>query len=369
MKRNAQIDALRAVSILIVLISHLGFGQFVPGGFGVTIFFGISGYIITALILKEHQDFGSVDLWLFYRRRFWKIAPPLFFLVVIPTLFTWKFYSISLEKFLSQLFFYFNWTKVYHVAGHVFPTTGLLWSLSIEEQFYIGIALFVILIYFVTPEHKLFRKYLTILMCTIWLLSMISRVLIAIQDLPSLAHQNAELLTRIYFGTDTRISSIASGALVAIWASSEHKKSKIIRFLRENPLSAFILALVLILSSLLTRDVFFRNTFMYSLQEIFIAYLIITGPVLNSWPKLINLVSKNSIVQSIGKSSYCLYLSHSTVLLAVNTLFSSASSKINPHVWTAVIGITCILFGYAAHRCFDSPFESKRIAARRPSHP
>jgi peptidoglycan/LPS O-acetylase OafA/YrhL len=106
LKRNTELDALRAISILLVLIAHLGYQHIVPGGLGVTIFFGISGYIITALILKEHQDYGNVDLFLFYRRRFWKIAPPLFFLVVIPSLLTWKVYSISIEKFLSQLFFF-----------------------------------------------------------------------------------------------------------------------------------------------------------------------------------------------------------------------------------------------------------------------
>jgi len=365
LKRNTQLDALRAISILLVLLAHLGFQHIIPGGLGVTIFFGISGYIITALILKEHKDFGSVDLRLFYRRRFWKIAPPLFFLVVIPSLLTWKNYSISIEKFFSQIFFYYNWTQIYSAPGNVFPPSGLVWSLSIEEQFYIGIAFFVMLLQIVTRKQKLFRQYLTFLMCAIWLLSTMSRVLIAIQDFSNSAYGDTGNLSRIYFGTDTRISTIASGSLVAILASSEHKTSKSLKFLSKHPLVAFTLTLLLFLTSLLIRDQFFRQTFRYSLQEIAIALLIVTGPVLNSWPKLLQLFSSNLMVQKIGKSSYSLYLSHMVVLLVIDTVFSAFTSQINMYIWRALSAVICILLGFAAHSCFDSPFESKRMSARR----
>jgi peptidoglycan/LPS O-acetylase OafA/YrhL len=204
-------------------------------------------------------------------------------------------------------------------------------------------------------------------MCTIWLLSTISRVLIAIQDFPSAAYGNTGNLLRVYAGTDTRISSIASGALVAILASSEHKRSESLKFLSKHPLFAFTVTISFFATSLAIRDQFFRDTFRYSLQEVAIAMLIITGPVLNSWPKLLQLFSSNLMVQSIGKSSYSLYLSHMAVLLAISALFSSVSSHMNLHIWAVVNGIMCILLGYAAHRCFDSPFESKRISARRAS--
>jgi peptidoglycan/LPS O-acetylase OafA/YrhL len=365
LKRNAQLDALRALSFLLVLIAHLGFQHIVPGGLGVTIFFGISGYIITALILKEHQDFGNVDLRLFYIRRFWKIAPPLFFLVVIPSLITWKFYSISLQKFLSQLFFFFNWNQIYHAPGKIFPPSGLVWSLSIEEQYYIGIAFFVMLLQIVTLRQNLFRQYLAFLMCTIWLLSTLSRMLIAIQDHPNFAYGDTGNLPRIYIGTDTRISSIACGALVAILASNEHKRSKLIKFLTKQSRLALTTAILFFLTSVLIRDQFFRDTFRYLIQEIAIVLILITGPVLNSWPKSLQFFSSNLIVQNIGRSSYSLYLSHAVVLLAINTIFSSVALQINMYIWRALCATICILMGFAAHRCFDSPFESKRISARR----
>ncbi len=365
LKRNTQLDALRAISILLVLIAHLGFQHIVPGGLGVTIFFGISGYIITALILKEHKDFGSVDLRLFYRRRFWKIAPPLFFLVVIPSLLTWKHFYISIEKFFSQLFFCFNWTQIYRAQGNVFPPSGVVWSLSIEEQFYVGIALIVVTFQVITSNSTLFRRIFTLLISTTWLLSTLSRILISIQGFPVSAFGGTGNLPRIYFGTDTRISSIASGALVAILASSEHERSKFIKFLSKHSILTITVTIFIFVTSLLIRDPFFRDTFRYTLQEVAISLLIITGPVLNSWPKLLQLACNNSIVQRIGKSSYSIYLSHMTVLLAINTLFGFAASQINLYIWAVVSGIICVLLGYAAHTCFDAPFESKRMSARR----
>jgi peptidoglycan/LPS O-acetylase OafA/YrhL len=365
MQRNAQLDTLRAFSILLVLVAHLGYQGIVPGGLGVTIFFGISGYIITALILLEHQNFGSVNLWLFYRRRFWKIAPPLFFLVVIPSLLTWQVYSISTEKFLSQLLFFFNWTQIYRVSGNVFPPSGVVWSLSIEEQFYIGIALFVMIFQFVASRKGFFRIYLTLLMLIIWLLSTSTRVVIAIQNIPSTAYGDTGNLLRVYAGTDTRISSIALGGLVAILASSKHRGLKLLEFFSKYPNFFFIMSIFLFTTSLLFRDQFFRDTFRYTIQEVAIGFLIITGPVLNSWPRLIQFFSNSLLVQNIGKSSYSLYLSHLSVLLAINTMFSAAASKFNLHIWGAASGIICVVFGYIAHRCFDLPFESKRKSARR----
>jgi peptidoglycan/LPS O-acetylase OafA/YrhL len=367
MKRNAQLDSLRAVSILLVLIAHLGFQHVIPGGLGVTIFFGISGYIISILILKEHEDFGNVNLFLFYKRRFWKIAPPLFFLVMIPSMFFWKTYSITISTFLSQIFFIFNWNKIYGDSGNYFPPSGLVWSLSIEEQFYIGIALFVLIIRIVASKPKYFRKIFTSLMCATWLLSTVSRILITMQDLPSFAYDDTGNLTRIYFGTDTRISSIACGSLVALLSTSEYLRGEPFKILSKYRFLAFQATILIFLISLLVRDQFFRDTFRFSLQEIGVALLIITGPVLNSWPKNLTRASNSSVVQLIGKSSYSLYLSHGSILLAMSKIFHSVESQINPYLWRALTGISCLYLGYVAHRCFDSPFEKRRISARRVS--
>jgi len=71
------LDGLRAVSISIVLVSHAGYGNVVPGGLGVTIFFFLSGYLITTLLLDERKRSGRIDIGKFYIRRAFRLFPPL----------------------------------------------------------------------------------------------------------------------------------------------------------------------------------------------------------------------------------------------------------------------------------------------------
>lgn len=76
------LDGLRAVAILLVFVAHAGLDHIVPGGFGVTIFFFLSGYLITTLLRREFDRFGSIDLWQFYLRRVLRIWPA-FYLVLL----------------------------------------------------------------------------------------------------------------------------------------------------------------------------------------------------------------------------------------------------------------------------------------------
>ena len=71
------LDGLRAVSIALVFLSHVGFGHVVPGGFGVTIFFFLSGYLITGILVRELAGSGSIDLLRFYARRLRRLLPAL----------------------------------------------------------------------------------------------------------------------------------------------------------------------------------------------------------------------------------------------------------------------------------------------------
>src|SRR5258707_8971143 len=80
------LEGWRAVSILLVLVSHGGLDKVVPGGLGVTIFFFISGFLITSLLISEFQREGRISLKKFYLRRFWRLAPPLICFIVLSTL-------------------------------------------------------------------------------------------------------------------------------------------------------------------------------------------------------------------------------------------------------------------------------------------
>ena len=158
MNRYAHIDAMRAFAVLLVVFSHAGL-SFVPGGSGVTIFFAISGFIITYLILRERDKTGGFDVAGFYIRRLLKIAPPLLLAIVLPTAIYWlRGGAVNLLDFLGQVFFFFN-LRYLDSEITVLPGTHVMWSLSIEEQFYLIFAL----IWLFMVRWERYRKSLVVI--------------------------------------------------------------------------------------------------------------------------------------------------------------------------------------------------------------
>jgi peptidoglycan/LPS O-acetylase OafA/YrhL len=140
--RVPSLDGLRAISILMVVYSHAliacGFPD-VPaetkwvfnGSLGVKIFFVISGFIITSLLLKEERDRGRISLRRFYQRRILRIVPVYFiFLLVVLVLVTIYDLPVPVNDFLQAFTFTMGWSEASWMLGHT-------WSLAVEEQFYI----------------------------------------------------------------------------------------------------------------------------------------------------------------------------------------------------------------------------------------
>src|SRR5689334_12828565 len=137
----AELDGLRAISILLVLLAHFGLGNFIPGGFGVTVFFFISGFLITRLLVAETKLTGTLSLRAFYVRRFRRLGPALIVVIVFTTagfIATNRFVSSGQ---LSAAFFYYMNYYVLSDAPQPLPL-GALWSLAVEEQYYIVFPLF-----------------------------------------------------------------------------------------------------------------------------------------------------------------------------------------------------------------------------------
>lgn len=139
--RLAHLDGMRAFAVLLVVVAHAGLGHLVPGGSGVTIFFAVSGFIITHLVLRERDRTGGFDVGGFYVRRAVKLLPPLLVAILLPTLVWSVWHPVDWSALAAQLFFYFNWTKASGAEFDALPGSGVVWSLSIEEQFYIVFAL------------------------------------------------------------------------------------------------------------------------------------------------------------------------------------------------------------------------------------
>lgn len=133
--RIAEFDGIRALSVVFVLLVHIGYGRISGVFLGVDIFFVLSGYLITMLLLRERERYGKIDLPRFYARRALLILPPLVIAVLLGVLlkrFVSSDESDDTERVGAVLLFYANFLPPETMGNLVHA-----WSLAIEEQFYL----------------------------------------------------------------------------------------------------------------------------------------------------------------------------------------------------------------------------------------
>jgi peptidoglycan/LPS O-acetylase OafA/YrhL len=345
--RYQHIDALRATAVMLVVAAHAGLGDVIPGGSGVTIFFSISGFIITYLLLRERDRTGGFSAGGFYLRRVLKIGPPLLVIVFIPTIVYSFSNTINWAAFCGQLFFYFNWFKI-HGDANVLPGSGVVWSLSIEEQFYVVFAL----IWIGLIRIRASDKFLGYVACSVVIISTLIRII--------LATESSANASRIYYGSDTRIDGIAWGVLVAVvyhsWSKQVEKISTAERFTQKDWVP--VLAVLLFSLSLLVRDQWFRDTFRFTFQSLATCLIILYG--FGSGQSLVrrgfNAVVRLKIVQRIGLASYSIYLVHLSLIVAIDALVGDLPRAIM--IGIGILGGTAI--GYLTYLIVEVPFERLR---------
>ncbi len=212
----SSIDGLRAIAVAAVVLYHLGI-SWIPGGFlGVDLFFVISGYVITRLILDSINQSSALDLRAFYAARLRRIYPGFIFMVICTIIFIGVWAPEAIKRFLTDLPYALtgsiNWYLVARNQDY-FETIGrppLLqhtWSLAVELQFYLiwPIILLTVLKYF--GKKNVARIALAI--------AIISGVTLFIVSL-SLDQANAQQISHIYFGTDTHSLGLFLGSALAV---------------------------------------------------------------------------------------------------------------------------------------------------------
>ncbi|WP_129975852.1 acyltransferase [Rhodococcus sp. Q1] len=363
--RYAHIDAMRAVAVMLVVVGHAGIGHIVPGGAGVTIFFAISGFIITTLLLKEWDRTGGFDVGGFYTRRLVKLAPPLVVVLVIPTV----VYAavgglINWSAFAGQVLFYFNWIKLDH--PDVLPGSAVVWSLSIEEQFYIVFAL--LWLWLVKSPHAI--RWLGLASIFAIAASTVLRVLLATPG-------NEHIADRIYYGSDTRADSLAWGILAALllrrWQKPKPTRGLIERWSGSG--WVLVAAVAVFLISLLIRDDWFRQTIRYTLQSITTCTVIIYGFNANVGfvSAIFTRLSRIKSVQLIGLSSYSIYLVHLSLIMVFKDYLDAwplAARVVALTVLSTVVGILIYkLVEVPARKMYDESRERRTVRKKRSSAP
>jgi peptidoglycan/LPS O-acetylase OafA/YrhL len=227
-RRLPALDGLRALAVLAVLAYHLGYSWARGGYLGVDLFFVLSGFLITSLLLEEHEDRGSIRLGAFWGRRARRLLPALFamvgavmvFVVLMgrrgDTSFIATFDLAGLQKqALATLLYSANWYDI--AAGHSyfaqFSAPSPLqhtWSLAIEEQFYL---VWPFLTVWLVARGLAARRRLGVSVSV--LIAIASTVLMAVLFTPGVGPAAVESLNRVYYGTDTRLADLAVGAVLA----------------------------------------------------------------------------------------------------------------------------------------------------------
>lgn len=251
------LDGLRAISVLAVILYHLHI-EWIDGGFlGVTVFFVLSGYLITDLLVNEYERNGRIDFKTFWIKRFRRLLPALIIMLIIIaswiTLFQRSFLVGLREEILAAFVYISNWYYVFQEHSYFTkfaPPSPLqhMWSLAVEEQFYIVWPVLMLLaLKFIPSKGKI--------AIAILLLSFISAEAMAFMFTPD------EDPSRIYFGTDTRAFSILLGAALAIVWPSARLSANVTTELRKTLNIAGIVSLI----ALIVMMIFIQEdgTFLY----------------------------------------------------------------------------------------------------------
>ena len=330
------IDSLRALAVLAVIIYHVDV-NYLPGGFlGVDLFFVLSGYLISSLIIKEFRKTGTVNLYNFYIRRARRLLPAVYFMITVGLVVMVLFNEVLLRKsHLDAIFGYIyssNWWYIFHKLDY-FDSFGAqspfkhLWSLAIEEQFYMIFPLLFLLVNGKKKSkdgtYKLNKNFLYVVLGLI-LVSLIAHILLF----------DINNISRIYFGTDTRAFSLLVGVVGAILYPMERLHSKVTP--QQNMIYS-ILSLVSI-AGLITVMIYTSeyNTWLYKGGFLLVAILGLI--VIISSGKQHTLMSKLlsfKPIVFIGKISYSLYLWHFPVLV----LTTPVSEIGNPNIFFVILRI------------------------------
>jgi len=212
----SSIDGLRAIAVTAVVLYHLGI-SWIPGGFlGVDLFFVISGYVITRLILDSINQSSALDLRAFYAARLRRIYPGFVFMVICTIIFIGVWAPEAIKRFLSDLPYALtgtiNWFLVarhqdYFEAIGRPPLLQHTWSLAVELQFYLiwPIILLTVLKYFG-------KKNIARIALLIAIISGVTLFLVSLR----LDQSNAQQISHIYFGTDTHSLGLFLGSALAV---------------------------------------------------------------------------------------------------------------------------------------------------------
>jgi len=304
LKYRPDIDGLRALAVMMVIVYHVG-SEIITGGFvGVDVFFVISGYLITSIIRKEISS-GSFTYSGFYNRRIKRIAPSL--LMVLSSTILASLFILMPDEFIyliksslatllsiSNFLFYYNSTSYFSGNADQIPLLHT-WSLAVEEQYYLVIPFLISLIISKLRHHEL-KLFIVIAIC-----------LLLISQYGAMTDKSLS-----YYMLPFRAFELMVGGIASITLSQYKFES----FAKSNILSSFGMLLIVCSALLIDKESLFPgyNALIPCLGA---AMVILAGANQTHTPHLNRFLSLKPVV-FIGKISYSMYLWHWPIIALLN---------------------------------------------------
>ncbi|MFB2586735.1 acyltransferase family protein [Herbiconiux liukaitaii] len=340
------LNGLRAVAVFIVIYAHSEFPGRIAGSMGVGLFFFLSGYLITTLLRAEFDRFERISLKDFYTRRVLRILPPMYIVFIgalILALVGILPSALSVGGVLSSGTFLANYWTIFNGHTGVPEGTGVLWSLAVEEHFYLVFPV----IYIAMRKWLPNRRHQVVLLVAICVAALIWRCYLTVSGASPL---------RLYYATDTRADAIVWGAILAIGFNPAFGEVRLPNRRWFAPALVIVSALTIFAASR------FGSTFTYSIgftvQAVAAFGLFI--PLILAPQSWIGRILNWAPVAWIGVISYTLYLVHQPVF-ALAKLYLPL-----PHPIQILIGVgVSVLLSWAMLVLVERPIGKLRKRLNR----
>ncbi|CAB4535592.1 unannotated protein [freshwater metagenome] len=342
--REPHIQSLRALAALLVLIYH---ADLLPGGYiGVDIFYVISGYLITNLLLREIEERNNLAFAAFYARRFKRLLPASFLVVlttgitgwaVLPSTYRADFGRdlIAASTYISN-FLFALWNADYQNLGSTPSPFIHFWSLAVEEQFYLFWPIIILILFRLKGRKGVFYGVLAVA---------------SFSFIFSLYLTEGSPVWSFYI-LPTRAWELAIGALILF--ASERMRERIF----SRPQWGLLALLLIVGSSIIyNENTSFPGT--AAIIPVLATALLILS--MNKWPPFLDKTSRHGVVQWLGKISYPLYLWHWPVLVIPEIYLSR---ELTPLELVVAIFIVLLLADFT-HRFVEEPLRYRAVSSKK----
>ncbi|HUC06335.1 MAG TPA: acyltransferase [Acidimicrobiales bacterium] len=342
----ASLDGIRAWALIFMLFYH--FGRNLPKGGFLTIdmFFVLSGFLITSLLLGEREKRGVIRFGNFYARRALRLLPCIIAVLIFVTIASLVFGQRALShQTLTTvpftLFYVANWVQAF---GHV-NQLGMLdhtWSLSLEEQFYL-IWPTLLLGLLVVAKNR--RRMLGVCLFFASLADMGYRAF--------MVHHNAGFF-RVYYATDTHCDGLLMGCAIALWLASRTKPLSE-KMQQLSKVAAYV-GVVVLMVALFTFNPFFVSTYAVSIPIAVFATSAIIVNLVTHPARGIDLVLGSKPLVWLGKRSYGFYLWHWPFYVIVTSYWKVHANRCD----VTELALACIA-GTLSYKYLEEPFLRRKV--------